>query len=84
MIRMKILLSNDDGVDASGILAAKKVAEEKAVEQVKDLLDDIGYTSIDGWEDYGAKMTWTAPVINDTWALMCCLGGCCTWICFIF
>lgn len=27
-------------------------AEEKAVEQVKDLLDDIGYTSIEGWEDY--------------------------------
>ena len=28
MIHMKILLSNDDGVDASGILAAKKVADE--------------------------------------------------------
>ena len=28
MIRMKILLSNDDGVDASGILAAKQVADE--------------------------------------------------------
>ena len=25
---MKILLSNDDGVDASGILAAKQVADE--------------------------------------------------------
>ena len=28
MIHMKILLSNDDGVDASGILAAKQVADE--------------------------------------------------------
>ena len=28
MIHMKILLSNDDGVEASGILAAKQVAEE--------------------------------------------------------
>ena len=28
MIHMKILLSNDDGVDASGILAAKQVAQE--------------------------------------------------------
>jgi hypothetical protein len=28
MIHMKILLSNDDGVDASGILAAKEVADE--------------------------------------------------------
>ena len=28
LIRMKILLSNDDGVDASGILAAKQVADE--------------------------------------------------------
>ena len=45
--------------------------ERQKMQDLVDAFNEAGIKTelVDGWEDYGAKMAWTAPVINDTWAL---------------
>lgn len=45
--------------------------ERQKMQDLVDAFNEIGVKAElkDGWEDYGAKMEWTAPVADGTWLL---------------